>query len=311
MQRINPCNGRAYMKKRWALLIVPVGAVIAGGWFAARAVTDTQSVAKRDGERAAVSDAAGSELPITSGAAFDRKRFEGKKTVEARYIERESDPLYARALEWMADEKEMRAAFFESHDPRDRSARDELNALTRAEKLKRFDMNGDGELDEFEAEIMNRPRFEQSIAGQKTLDRFDVNRDMRIDPEEREALDAHYRSEIRLKLEALLPKYDQDGDGRLSSEERAVYQMDEITRAVSPTEAELDKDAQHVIWLTYRLDMNGDMWVGMEDTRLFLHHLARGSVIADLDRDGLVGLNDYDTHRDWSFEFEQLLAVSP
>ncbi len=299
------------MKKRWALLFVPVAAVLAGGWFAARGVTDTQSVARRDRERAAVSDAAGSELPITSGAAFDRKRFEGMKTVEARYIERESDPLYARALEWMADEKEMRAAFYESHDPRDQSARDELNALTRAEKLKRFDMNGDGELDEFEADVMNRPRYERSTAGQKTLDRFDADRDMRIDAVEQEELDAYYRSLVQEKLDQLLPQYDTNGDGRLNNEERGVYQMEVVMQVFESPEKELGRDERRIGWLTNRLDLDGDMRVDMEDTRLFLHQLARGSVIADLDRDGLVGLNDYDTHRDWSSELRGLLNQSP
>lgn len=231
--------------------------------------------------------------------------------VLARYIERSDDPAFEKAALWETEVGEMETAFFASHARTDRTARDEFNELMRTERIRRFDTDGDGEIDEFESDVMNRPRYERSIAGQKVLDRFDANRDMRIDTEEREALDAYYRSVVQEKLDALLPEYDQDGDGRLSREERAVYQMDEITRAVSPTEADLDKDAQHMIWLTNRLDMNGDAKVSMEDTRLFLHHLARGSVIADLNRDGFVGLQDYDTQRDWTLELDQLLERSP
>lgn len=284
-------------------------AMIFAGFFAFR--HDPHGDDSPMGEPSSEPKASESDDASTGAVVLPIDTLADSQPVLARYIERSDEPAFEKAALWETEMSEMETAFYASHARTDRTARDEFNELMRTERIRRFDTDGDGEIDEFEADVMNRPRYERSIAGQKVLGRFDANRDMRIDTEEREALDAYYRSVVQENLDRLLPQYDANGDGRLNNEERGVYQMDVLMQTGESPEPERGRDSHRIEWLTNRLDMNGDARVNMEDTRLFLHLLARGSVIADLDRDGHVGMSDYDTHRNWSFELEGLLGQSP
>lgn len=299
------------MRLRWVYVVFIGVAALGVGLLALRGAVGAGSGGVDRGERAGVAGSDEVAEAGTGGVVLSIDSIAESKPVVARYIERGGDAAFEKALLWEDEQEAMDAAFYETRSRTDREARDEWKALLNARRLEWFDADGNGELDEFEADIMNRPGYERSIAGQKTLDRFDVDRDMRIDDAERVALEAHYRSVVQAEIDALLPEYDQNGDGRLSNAERAVYQMDVISEMASASQPRRDKNDRRISNLTNQLDMDGDDRVGVDDTRLFLHHLARGSVIADLDRDGLVGLSDYDLYRDLLSELRGLRGESP
>ncbi len=249
-------------------------------------------------------------LSVDSVGLLERSVIDGIPTQIAREIVREHDPIYEKAVKWQIEMEVLRDEFYASSKSSSISSgelREQWNDQLHQEKLLRFDSNGDGEIDEYEAHIMSRPRFVSSMAGQKLPDRFDQNQDMILSSDEELDLEAYYQAEIRRELEPLLRKYDADGNGRLSYTERAVYHSDWIAEPIE-TQSESSHRQE---WLTHRVDFDGDHSLTINDTRIFLRNLSRGSVIADLDKDGFAGIDDFNMFREWSNELRLLIRNSP
>jgi Ca2+-binding EF-hand superfamily protein len=83
-----------------------------------------------------------------------------------------------------------------------------------AKILKRFDANGNGQIDPEEQKAANQARqeFFQRLHG-----KYDANGDGQLSDAEK----AVRRTDLQAKRNEALAKFDKDGDGRLSREERA------------------------------------------------------------------------------------------
>jgi Ca2+-binding EF-hand superfamily protein len=108
-----------------------------------------------------------------------------------------------------------------------------------AEFLKKYDTNHDGKISDSEktayksklreestkraaaAKAASQKRAEESRA-RSEVKRFDKNKDGKLDPQESAALNK-YRDEKKARLKEYYDKYDANGDGTVSSEERKAY----------------------------------------------------------------------------------------
>lgn len=112
------------------------------------------------------------------------------------------------------------------------------------EMLKRFDVDGDGQLSEAEKAAMQQAMQGRHGRGQpggpqgerpgreEMMKRFDADGDGVLSETEREAM----RAERDLRRKEHMERFDADGDGRLSEEERAT--MRETLRAERPAPPE-------------------------------------------------------------------------
>lgn len=109
--------------------------------------------------------------------------------------------------------------------------REEMEAR-RAEFMKRYDKDGDGEINEEERAAM-REEFEKrrEEARAEMLKQYDKDGDGEMSEEERTAA----REDMRNKYQEITKKHDKDGDGRLSREEReAAREAGAFEGMVSP-----------------------------------------------------------------------------
>jgi hypothetical protein len=98
---------------------------------------------------------------------------------------------------------------------RDREAR-------RAEFVKRFDTDGDGQLSEAEKEAareqyprMGHGRHGREMRG-RMLEKYDANKNGQLEPEEKEAA----KRDREARRAELMSRFDTDGDGKLNETER-------------------------------------------------------------------------------------------
>lgn len=90
-----------------------------------------------------------------------------------------------------------------------------------ADEIKQFDKDGDGKLDETEMKAMLDARKAKFEAAQKALlEKYDANHNGILDPDELAKARADHEAE-------LIKKYDKDGDGKLSDEERKAIPASE------------------------------------------------------------------------------------
>ncbi|GHC01892.1 hypothetical protein GCM10007047_17920 [Cerasicoccus arenae] len=102
------------------------------------------------------------------------------------------------------------------------------NRPSKEEILAKFDVDGDGKLNESEKKAAKEARQEQMV-----LRRFDADGDGQLSSEERAQADA-FRAEREAKM---LAKFDTDGDGILSDEERQAARQ-KMSRKVKDGQAE-------------------------------------------------------------------------
>jgi hypothetical protein len=82
--------------------------------------------------------------------------------------------------------------------------------------LKEFDKDGDGKLNDEEAQAARTAmQAKREEAQKKILAEFDADKDGKLNEEERKAM----RTAMEAKRKALIEKYDADDDGKLSPEE--------------------------------------------------------------------------------------------
>jgi len=150
---------------------------------------------------------------------------------------------------------------------------------------KRYDLDGDGKLDEAERKAMRkdwRKRAEQARR-RYHLRLYDRNKDGKLDAEERAAMEkaqAERRARYEKYRREMLEKWDTDGDGRLSREERRAmykaYRAEHRKKRLEKWDAngdgkideqERQAEAEHYRklarerfrkWLERRHDVNGD-----------------------------------------------------
>jgi Ca2+-binding EF-hand superfamily protein len=86
---------------------------------------------------------------------------------------------------------------------------------------KRYDKNGDGELDEGEKATMQKAWDKRRKEGRERMEmaRFDKNKDGTLDPEETAARDKG-RAEWAKRMADYVKKYDKNGDGKVDDKER-------------------------------------------------------------------------------------------
>lgn len=90
--------------------------------------------------------------------------------------------------------------------------------------LEKYDINGDGELDEDERALVQADREERRAAWKE---RIDTDGDGVISEEERQEAREDFRAEVHARI---LENYDLDGDGELSPEEREAFREDHPRR---------------------------------------------------------------------------------
>lgn len=107
-------------------------------------------------------------------------------------------------------------------DPDEKAAFERDREARRAEFVKRFDTDGDGQLSEAEKEAareqfprMGHGRHGREMRG-RMLEKYDANKNGQLDPEEKEAA----RRDREARRAEFMKRFDTDGDGKLSESER-------------------------------------------------------------------------------------------
>jgi hypothetical protein len=111
-------------------------------------------------------------------------------------------------------------------DPEEQAAFDRDREARRAEFMKRFDTDGDGQLSEAEKQAAREqfPGMGHGGHGRRggpdmqarMLEKYDANKNGRLDPEEEDAA----RQDREARRAEFMKRFDTDGDGKLSESER-------------------------------------------------------------------------------------------
>ncbi len=198
--------------------------------------------------------------------------------------------------------------------------RQAMREARHAEMLARFDLDGDGELSGEERLAARQARFEDSDRGQALMRRFDVDGDGVLDETEQAAMDAYIQEQQDVRRADQLAQYDADGDGELSQEERQVQRDEQRARwddVRKKATAEFDADGDGVLNIEEqqnainafleqreidrfinRYDSDGDGNMGSSDYDAFVNNYNAGDLRADVNRDGVVDLQDLMAYRD-------------
>jgi len=109
-------------------------------------------------------------------------------------------------------------------DPEEKAAFERDREARRAEFMKKFDTDGDGQLNDAEKTAMREQmgamghgRHEMSPEmRQRMLEKYDVNKNGQLDPEEKEVAKRDHEA----RRAEMMKRFDTDGDGKLSDAER-------------------------------------------------------------------------------------------
>ena len=150
----------------------------------------------------------------------------------------------------------------------------------RAEAVKRFDTDGDGQLNDAERAVA-RSQWDARGAEVRELmvRRYDADGDGQLNEQEREAARQEMREVRREISDRLVPQYDLDGDGELNEQERAA--------ARPAYEAEYDR-----LRVVAMLDRDGSRAVEPTELALAIIAISDGDPSYDLNRDGKTDYQD-------------------
>ena len=198
--------------------------------------------------------------------------------------------------------------------------REAMRQARRAEMLARFDLDGDGEISREERLAARQSRFEDSDRGQALMRQFDADGDGVLDETEQAAMDAYIQEQQDARRAEQLAQYDADGDGELSQEERQVQRDEQRARWADVRQdaaAEFDADGDGVLNIEEqqnainafleqreidrfinRYDSDGDGRMGSGDYDAFVNDYNNSDPRADVNRDGVVDLQDLIAYRD-------------
>ncbi len=160
--------------------------------------------------------------------------------------------------------------------------RDEMRQVFRAEMLARFDLDGDGELSREERQAARAARFENSERGQDLMRQFDADGDGVLNDEEQAAMDAHIEELRDTRRAERIARFDRDGDGQVSSEERQAGR-EEFMQGMTD---EFDRDGDGQL----SIDEQQEAFDTMRERRQIDRFVER----FDIDQDGVMGSADYE-----------------
>jgi len=160
----------------------------------------------------------------------------------------------------------------------------ERGGFNREEMMKRFDKDGDGELNEEERQAIreefgNRRGRGDDQMRQLIMRRYDTDGDGELSDAEREVARADF-TQMREQIQAkIVPQYDLDGDGELNEQER---------EAARPAfRAEFERIRAFAV-----LDEDGSGDVNPIELAKALSAVGEGSELMDLNRDGVIDYRD-------------------
>ena len=162
--------------------------------------------------------------------------------------------------------------------------RGQRGGFDREEMMKRFDKDGDGELNEEERqaireEMGNRRGRGDDQMRQLIMRRYDVDGDGELSDTERETARADFTQMRDQIVSKIVPQYDQDGDGELNEQER---------EAARPAfRAEFERVRAFAV-----LDEDGSGDVNPIELAKALSAVGEGSELMDLNRDGTIDYRD-------------------
>lgn len=151
----------------------------------------------------------------------------------------------------------------------------------------RYDSDGDGVLSESEEAAMNAGFAEQDaerLSGM--LERYDSDGDGEMSREETVAMQEQWVDRQRSFFDSVTEQYDADGDGMLNIDER------DTARAEFSSQRERDRFID-------RYDTNGDNQIDARDTERFVDSYGAKEPHADVNRDGVINMDDLTAYRDY------------
>ena len=207
-------------------------------------------------------------------------------------------------------------------------------AKRREDFMKRFDVNGDGEITEEEraaiGEYFRERRREQML--ERMTDRFDADGDGVLNDEERLLAEAEIEAEMEARSverqARMTERFDTDGDGKLSeAENQAARQQfsrggrggnwqEAIQKYDQDGDGQLNLDESYNAYLDQfdqrtrrefvrRFDGNADGGVDASDFNAFLERYKAKDESADVNGDGIINERDVEQFRDL------MIAVQP
>lgn len=201
--------------------------------------------------------------------------------------------------------------------------RREMMRALRAEWLERFDLDGDGELSREERLAMRQAMFEQSDRGQELMRQFDADGNGVLDEAEQAEMEAFQQQQREQRRAEQLERFDTDGDGEISREERRAQfeaRGDDgggFRGQMRDAQQEFDRDGDGVLSIeetqeafavmqerreidrfVRQFDRDGNGSFGPADYSAFLADYERGDLGADVNGDGELNSQDLTAYTD-------------
>lgn len=270
------------------------------------------------GGSGAGTDASGSDSARSRD--LQSRRTGGGSSAAASPMERFRDRIESQILEFDADGD---GALSEAE-------REAMFAARQSEMIERFDTNGDGFMSVDEMLTGRRQAFLDSPMGERIRSRFDEDGDGTLNEAERAAMEERFAERDERRMDRILDRHDEDGDGEMSDRETLAMQdawmdrqrrfYDSVTERFDQNgDGLLDLDERDDAWATTidrrarqrfldRYDSNGDRVINDTDNGRFVDAYENGEPLADVNRDGVVNMDDLMEYRDRA---EQVNADAP
>ncbi len=206
--------------------------------------------------------------------------------------------------------------------------RDAMMEAMRARMTGRFDADGDGVVSIEEQFAARRKFLMDSRRGDRLRDQFDADGDGELNAQEQAAMEAELDQRDAKRMEGILREHDTNGDGEMSVEETLAMQEQQLAQRrarIDRLSAQFDQDGdgnlnaderanamnsmieqRELANFLRRYDSNGDGKVGTSDFERFTDSYGHKEPHADVNRDGVVNVDDLAMFRDMA---ERTLAL--